>query len=276
MSDEWRPPRERSDPPERSGRLDRASRPGNRPPGSGNAFSDLFDNAESWLTPLSTDDGGKPVSNVETTPPEGDEPGTTGATFPPLGAAAVDNGAPDSADPPAEPAPDIARTALAGAQGIARPRRRRDTKAGREAARRTRRENLAGRNRGGYSAPGPDPATDPQRIGSLLGAYIDERGWDRPIAEARVFAEWPALVGAEVAAHCAPQSLTKGELRIAAESTAWATQLRLLAGTLLARLVAELGPQVVTKLIISGPVGPSWKHGAWSVRGARGPRDTYG
>jgi len=79
-----------------------------------------------------------------------------------------------------------------------------------------------------------------------------------------------------VAAHCAPQSLAKGELRIAAESTAWATQLRLLASTLLARLVAELGPQVVTKLIITGPVGPSWKHGAWSVRGARGPRDTYG
>jgi predicted nucleic acid-binding Zn ribbon protein len=65
-------------------------------------------------------------------------------------------------------------------------------------------------------------------------------------------------------------------LRIAAESTAWATQLRLLAGTLLARLVAELGPDVVTKLSISGPTGPSWKHGGRSVRGGRGPRDTYG
>ena len=46
--------------------------------------------------------------------------------------------------------------------------------------------------------------------------------------------------------------------------------------TLLARLVAELGPQVVTKLHITGPVAPSWKHGSRSVRGARGPRDTYG
>jgi len=91
-----------------------------------------------------------------------------------------------------------------------------------------------------------------------------------------VFAEWSALVGADVAAHCAPQSLNAGELRIAAESTAWATQLRLLAATLLARLVDELGREVVTKLIITGPAGPSWKHGGWSVRGARGPRDTYG
>jgi predicted nucleic acid-binding Zn ribbon protein len=166
---------------------------------------------------------------------------------------------------------DLARSALDGARRMTRPRRR-----SREAGRRTRRENLAGRNTGGYSAPGPDLGRDPQRLGPLLAGYIDERGWDRPLAEARVFAEWSALVGADVAAHCAPQSLTNGELRIAAESTAWATQLRLLSATLLARLVAELGREVVTKLIITGPVGPSWKHGGWSVRGGRGPRDTYG
>jgi predicted nucleic acid-binding Zn ribbon protein len=32
----------------------------------------------------------------------------------------------------------------------------------------------------------------------------------------------------------------------------------------------------VRKVFITGPTGPSWKHGGWSVRGARGPRDTYG
>jgi predicted nucleic acid-binding Zn ribbon protein len=103
-----------------------------------------------------------------------------------------------------------------------------------------------------------------------------ERGWDHTVAQARVFADWPNLVGAEIAARCHPVSLTDGQLRIAAESTAWATQLRLLSGTLLARLAAQLGPQVVTRVEVSGPVAPSWRHGAWSVRGARGPRDTYG
>jgi predicted nucleic acid-binding Zn ribbon protein len=190
---------------------------------------------------LSTDRGGQPVDE------------------------AVDEDEPD-------PDGDLARSALADARGIARttPRRR-----SRDAARRTRRENLAGRNKDGYSGPGPDPR-DPQRIGPLLAGYVEERGWERPLAEARIFAEWSALVGAEVAAHCTPQSLNLGELRIAAESTAWATQLRMLGSTLLARLVAELGPDVVTKLLITGPVGPSWKHGGRSVRGARGPRDTYG
>ena len=40
-----------------------------------------------------------------------------------------------------------------------------------------------------------------------------------------------SLVGPEIAAHCAPQTLTEGELLIIAESTAWATQLRLMAPT---------------------------------------------
>ncbi len=168
---------------------------------------------------------------------------------------------------------DLARSALADARRVSRtlPGRR-----DRDSRRRTRRDNLIGRNVGGYSGPAPDPASDPQRIGPLLAGYVEELGWSQPLAEARVFAEWSALVGADVAAHCSPQVLRAGELRIAAESTAWATQLRLLAAQLLARLVAELGPQVVTKLVITGPAGPSWKHGGRSVRGHRGPRDTYG
>ena len=166
---------------------------------------------------------------------------------------------------------DLARSALAGARGTSRSAAGRRGRAGRR-----RRADEPGRNRGGYSAPGPDPARDPQLLGALLPGYVADLGWERPMADARVFADWPTLVGAEVAAHCEPQSLRDGELRITAESTAWATQLRLLAGTLLARLVAELGPQVVTKLLISGPTAPSWKHGPRSVRHARGPRDTYG
>ena len=165
---------------------------------------------------------------------------------------------------------DLAHTALAEARGTSRASGRRPS------GRRRRRPDEAGRNRGGYSAPGPDPARDPQRLGALLPGYVADMGWEQPMADARVFAQWPVLVGAEVAAHSEPQSLRDGELRVTAESTAWATQLRLLSGTLLARLVAELGPHVVTRLVISGPTAPSWKHGPRSVRNGRGPRDTYG
>lgn len=163
---------------------------------------------------------------------------------------------------------DPVRAALAGAQRIsrsrpARPRKRRPPADGEPP------------RRGGFSGAWPD-ANDPQPVGAVLAGYLDDRGWQRPVAEARVFADWAVIVGADVAAHCAPSALRDGELRVAAESTAWATQLRLLAGTLLARIVAELGPQVVTKVIVTGPVAPSWRHGPRAVRGARGPRDTYG
>ncbi len=113
-------------------------------------------------------------------------------------------------------------------------------------------------------------------MGRILAGYVEDRGWQLPLAQARVFADWAALVGDDIAAHSTPIGLRDGELKLSAESTAWATQLRLLTATLLARLVAELGPDVVTKLIITGPAGPSWKHGGYSVRGTRGPRDTYG
>ncbi len=86
---------------------------------------------------------------------------------------------------------------------------------------------------------------------------------------------WATIVGAELAAHCEPVSFDDGKLVVAAESTAWATQLRLLAPTLLRRLNEELGQQTVTFVEVLGPRPPSWKRGLRSVRG-RGARDTYG
>lgn len=174
---------------------------------------------------------------------------------------------PESDSSPAPPSEvDPVRAALAGAQRIsrARPSRRR------KAPRPDRDER-----RGGYSGAWPDDG-DPQPVGDVVAGYVADRGWERPLSEARVFTDWAGIVGADVAAHCEPSGLRDGELRVAAESTAWATQLRLLAGTLLARIVAEVGPDVVTKVVVTGPVAPSWRHGPRSVRGARGPRDTYG
>jgi predicted nucleic acid-binding Zn ribbon protein len=62
---------------------------------------------------------------------------------------------------------------------------------------------------------------------------------------------------------------------VGTDSTAWATQIRLLAPTLLARLADELGAGVVRAVTVRGPSAPSWKKGLLAVRG-RGPRDTYG
>ena len=61
-----------------------------------------------------------------------------------------------------------------------------------------------------------------------------------------------------------------------AASTSWAVELRLLSGSLLARIAEETGPDVVTELQILGPTAPTWRHGRRGVTGGRGPRDTYG
>jgi predicted nucleic acid-binding Zn ribbon protein len=126
----------------------------------------------------------------------------------------------------------------------------------------------------GYSGAGPDPR-DPQLFGTILGRLVKTRGWQRPAAEARVFGNWEVVVGSDVASHCRPVRLEGGELTVEAESSAWATQLRLLSGKLLAQIAREVGHNVVVRLNIHGPTSPSWSRGPRRVRG-RGPRDTYG
>lgn len=116
---------------------------------------------------------------------------------------------------------------------------------------------------------------DPQLLGPTLDRLVAERGWQTDAAVGGVMGRWAAIVGPEVAAHATPLSYDDGELVVQADSTAWATQIRLLAPVLLARLADDLGSGAVSSVTVRGPSGPSWKKGRLSVRG-RGPRDTYG
>ena len=177
--------------------------------------------------------------------------------------------------PPPEPSglpeglqgPDLARAVLDAAKArrdYARTRRQAQPASGAESGRRLR----------GYSGPGPDPR-DPQLIGAMLNRLVQTRGWQRPTAEASIFGSWEKIVGSDVAAHSRPVKLENAELTVEAESTAWATQLRLLAAGLIKRIAGEVGHGVVKKLHIHGPAAPSWSKGPRRVRG-RGPRDTYG
>ena len=96
------------------------------------------------------------------------------------------------------------------------------------------------------------------------------------MATGSVFARWAQLVGPDLAAHTAPGGLTDGELVVTADSTAWATQVRLLAGELVRRLNVELGDGTVRRVNVRGPGSQPSRPGQWRVRGSRGPRDTYG
>ena len=160
-----------------------------------------------------------------------------------------------SEDRPARPS-DIARAALEAARAAPPPvrgptRRRIARRAG----------TGAGPARGRRpAAAGPAGRLAGRRAG-LVRAHPDRRGL-RPLVDPR---------RPRHRAHCRPETLTEGELLMIAESTAWATQLRLLAPTILGKLRAGVGGDVVTRLRVVGPTAPSWKKGPRSVRG-RGPR----
>ena len=90
-----------------------------------------------------------------------------------------------------------------------------------------------------------------------------------------MFGRWAEVVGEQIAEHAAPTALREGVLHVSAESTAWATQLRMVQAQLLAKIAAAVGDGVVTALRITGPTAPSWRKGPRHIPG-RGPRDTYG
>ncbi|CAA9321800.1 MAG: Zn-ribbon-containing, possibly RNA-binding protein and truncated derivatives [uncultured Nocardioidaceae bacterium] len=149
----------------------------------------------------------------------------------------------------------------------------------------------ATQRRGRRRAPRPDPQAsgsypddrDPQTLDATLGRLVAEQGWGNDVRVHGVFARWDAIVGREVAQHVRPVSYVREEeggsgprLVVQTDSTAWATQMRLLAATVVRRLNQELGDGTVALIDVRGPSAPSWKHGRRSLRDGRGPRDTYG
>ncbi|RAV06734.1 DUF721 family protein [Mycolicibacterium sp. GF69] len=164
---------------------------------------------------------------------------------------------------------DLVRRTLEEARGAARSQGK-NVGRGRGAAPR----RIAGNSRRRWSGPGPD-SRDPQPIGSAASELARNRGWSGRVAEGTVFGRWAGVVGDGIAAHATPTALNDGVLTIAAESTAWATQLRMVQAQVLAKIADAVGDGVVKSLKITGPVAPSWRKGRYHIAG-RGPRDTYG
>ena len=169
------------------------------------------------------------------------------------------------------PGMDLVRRALEEARAAARGQGKEVGHGKRSPA--ARRAKVAGSRRR-WSGPGPD-GRDPQPLGRLARDLADTRGWSPKVAEGTVFAQWPIVVGEQIAEHAVPTALHDGVLSVSAESTAWATQLRMVQAQLLAKIAAAVGDGVVKALKITGPTAPSWRKGPRHVRG-RGPRDTYG
>ena len=130
------------------------------------------------------------------------------------------------------------------------------------------------------SGAGPDER-DPAKLAGLIDNIIVNKGWDLQLATGKLRARWDKIVGADVADHVVIEQFQmnasgqSGVLVLRADSTAWATQIKLLMPTLTQKLDEEVGQGRISEIKVLGPNAPSWKHGLRSVPG-RGPRDTYG
>ncbi|MBT1608675.1 DciA family protein [Curtobacterium poinsettiae] len=116
---------------------------------------------------------------------------------------------------------------------------------------------------------------EPKGLADIVGSLAHELGWTEPLARSELFVDWPSVVGEELAKHSRPVTIDDGALVIRCDSTAWATQLRLMRATV-TTTIAERHPEAgVESIRVSGPDAPAWKRGPRTVQG-RGPRDTYG
>jgi predicted nucleic acid-binding Zn ribbon protein len=116
---------------------------------------------------------------------------------------------------------------------------------------------------------------EPRGIADVLASVTSEMGWNSPLAQSELMTAWPDMVGEELSAHSHPISIDDGTLTVQCDSTAWATQLRLMRGTVTTTIVQRYPEAGIQSVRFLAPNAPSWKRGPRSVPG-RGPRDTYG
>lgn len=145
---------------------------------------------------------------------------------------------------------DLARVALRAAKEAARARG--DVAQQKKQAR-----------RGGLRSGARGDRRDPMALGAAINRLLTERGWEAPAAVGGVMGRWPEIVGEDVAKHCEPERYDEDErvLIVRCDSTAWATNLRLLAPTLVARLNEDLGHGTVRLIKVNGPGGPARRYG---------------
>lgn len=190
--------------------------------------------------------------------PDADGVRSSGATRPVTG----------GGDEPDAEVADAARTALARARDAARERGLTPGSPGRRRAGKPPRTAH-------HPDVVPGAGRDPEMLGSTMGRLSAQLGWRQSLSVGGVVGRWREIVGDAVADHCEPETFEGGALVVRADSTAWATQIRLLLPQLQRRLEEEVGEGAVISVQVLGPGGPSWRRGPRSVPG-RGPRDTYG
>ncbi|HEX9705839.1 MAG TPA: DUF721 domain-containing protein [Gemmatimonadales bacterium] len=83
----------------------------------------------------------------------------------------------------------------------------------------------------------------PVTVREALDSYLAKSGLGRRLAQAQVIPAWPRLVGPQIAAVTAPESVAPdGTLFVRVTTSAWMNELQLMAPEIMARVNAGRGP----------------------------------
>jgi predicted nucleic acid-binding Zn ribbon protein len=119
-----------------------------------------------------------------------------------------------------------------------------------------------------------DEGRDPRTLGTILDNDARSKGWAVHIARATIMDNWSSVVGEDVAAHTMPE-IVDDTLAIQCDSSAWATQLRILRADIATELHNRFPDAGIQQVDVIGPGVPRQNYGPRTVKW-RGPRDTYG
>ena len=100
-----------------------------------------------------------------------------------------------------------------------------------------------------------DEKHTPTRLADALASYLRSAGLVKRVQQAGIIEEWAALVGPQIAAVTAPESVTPdGVLRVRVATAAWANELSLMTPKILARLNASRTGRVKEVRWVPGPL----------------------
>ena len=89
----------------------------------------------------------------------------------------------------------------------------------------------------------------PEAIGRIVANLLGDQGLAERVEQAAIIPEWPKLVGVQIAAVTAPQSITaNGTLFVQVTTNAWMNELSLLEPELLRSLNSKPGRSPVRRI----------------------------
>ena len=93
-------------------------------------------------------------------------------------------------------------------------------------------------------------SSGPKRLGEALDQVTSRLKAPRAQVLKLVFEAWEEMVGSVMATHTSPVRLVEGELVVAVDDPAWATEMRFFSAELIGRLNAAAEEEAVTSLTI--------------------------